>query len=411
MRDFDDQNTVVISGKLPENILYFARVLRGAGLKLGPASVVDAVGAVSVSGISTREDFYWVLHCVFVNRHEDHMVFDEAFKLFWRSRELVEKMLQMFSPIAAPNQQKEEKKAGQTRVSQSLFSNQENNRPPDQNEIEIDALMTASQKEILRKKDFEQMSASELQQARLAMERFVMPVKRVRTRRFEASNHIVRIDPRRTLSSSMRTGGELILPKFKKPKEVFPPIVILADISGSMASYSRMFIHFFHLLSEEHTRVHTFLFGTRLTNVTRQLKKKDPDEAFIETGNVVEDWSGGTRIGTTLNEFNHKWGRRVLGQGAIVLLITDGLERDEDDILEFEMARLHRSCKRLIWLNPLLRFDGFEAKAKGIKTMLKHVDEFRAVHSLEALSDLCLALSASKNPANDPRKWLNVVGN
>ena len=397
------------AGRLPDNILYFARTLRGAGMRVGPASVVDAVRAVSVAGITDRDDFYWILHSVFVNRHEDHAVFDEAFRLFWRSRELVEKMLQMFSPIAMDRQREEEKRAGQARVSQSLFSGQENQREVEKPQIEIDAMLTASGREVLRKKDFAQMTAEELAQARLAMAKLVLPVQPVRTRRYKAVNRPARIDARRTLSSSMKSGGDLVLPRFRKQRLVHPPIVVLADISGSMANYSRTFLHFIHALAESRQRVHTFLFGTRLTNVTRQLRNKDIDEALANCTDAVEDWSGGTRIGATLHEFNRKWSRRVLGQGAIVLLITDGLERDDDELLEHEIDRLHRSCRRLIWLNPLLRFDGFQARARGIRIMLPHVDEFRAVHSLDALADLCHALSAPMSVQHDPRRWLQAV--
>ena len=397
------------AGRLPDNILYFARTLRGAGMRVGPASVVDAVRAVSVAGITDRDDFYWILHSVFVNRHEDHAVFDEAFRLFWRSRELVEKMLQMFSPVAMDREREEEKRAGQARVSQSLFSGQENNREVEKPQVEIDAMLTASGREVLRKKDFAQMTAEELAQARIAMAKLVLPVQPVRTRRYKAVNRLARIDARRTLSSSMKSGGDLVLPRFRKQRLVHPPIVILADISGSMANYSRTFLHFIHALAESRQRVHTFLFGTRLTNVSRQLRNKDIDEALANCTGAVEDWSGGTRIGATLHEFNKKWSRRVLGQGAIVLLITDGLERDDDELLECEIDRLHRSCRRLIWLNPLLRFDGFQARARGIRTMLPHVDEFRAVHSLDALADLCHALSAPASAGNDPRRWLEAI--
>ena len=397
------------AGRLPDNILYFARTLRGAGMRVGPASVVDAVRAVSVAGITDRDDFYWILHSVFVNRHEDHAVFDEAFRLFWRPRELVEKMLQMFSPIAMDRQREEEKRAGQARVSQSLFSGQENQREVEKPQVEIDAMLTASGREVLRKKDFAQMTAEELAQARLAMAKLVLPVQPVRTRRYKAVNRPARIDARRTLSNSMKSGGDLVLPRFRKQRLVHPPIVVLADISGSMANYSRTFLHFIHALAESRQRVHTFLFGTRLTNVTRQLRNKDIDEALANCTDAVEDWSGGTRIGATLHEFNRKWSRRVLGQGAIVLLITDGLERDDDELLEHEIDRLHRSCRRLIWLNPLLRFDGFQARARGIRIMLPHVDEFRAVHSLDALADLCHALSAPMSVQHDPRRWLQAV--
>ena len=396
-------------GRLPENLIHFARTLRNAGMRVGPAAAIEAVRAVEAAGVSSRDDFYWTLHCVLVTRHEDDPVFAEAFRLFWRSRDLVEKMLQMFSPAARRDQEQAERRAGQSRVSQSLFSGQESRELPQRQRIEVDAQMTASGKEVLRAKDFAQMTATELAMARRAIADLALPFDEITMRRFEPVNRPAMIDPRRTLASSLKTGGDLVLPKFRRNRTMHPPLVVLADISGSMGQYSRIFLHFMHAVSEKRRRVHTFLFGTRLTNVTRQLRMKDPDEALAECSAAVEDWSGGTRIGTTLHEFNRKWSRRVLSQGATVLLVTDGLERDVDDILDLEMDRLHRSCRRLIWLNPLLRFDGFEARAHGIRTMLKHVDEFRPVHSLDALSDLCAALSAPAVRVHDPRNWLNLM--
>ncbi len=396
-------------GKLVENITYFARTLRDAGLRIGPASVVDCVRAVESAGITSRDDFYWTLHCMLVNRREDRVVFDEAFRLFWRSRELVEKMIQMFSPVASPREERKKPKAGEARVSQALFSGQEQTRELERPEIEIDASLTASEREILREKDFAQMSAAEISEARRQMQRMVLPENLIRTRRFKPVGHVASLDPRRMLAKSMRTGGDLVLPQFREIRQTEPPIVVLADISGSMSQYSRVFLHFFHALTENRRRVHTFLFGTRLTNVTRQLRSRDPDVALEACSQAVNDWSGGTRIGATLHEFNKLWSRRVLGQGAIVLLITDGLERDADEFLEPEIDRLHRSCRRLIWLNPLLRFDGFRAAARGIRTMLPHVDEFRPVHSLDALAGLCEALSGERDRMSDPRNWLAAV--
>jgi uncharacterized protein with von Willebrand factor type A (vWA) domain len=176
-----------------------------------------------------------------------------------------------------------------------------------------------------------------------------------------------------------------------------------------MSQYTRLFLHFLHGLTEQRRRVHTFLFGTRLTNVTRALTARDPDEALALCSESVEDWSGGTRIATSLREFNKRWARRVLTQGAIVLLITDGLERDPDASLAFELDRLHRSCRRLIWLNPLLRFEGFEAKAQGVRAMLPHVDEFRPIHNLESMAGLVEALSGEQSVHHDPRPWLQRV--
>ena len=393
-------------GKLAENILFFARTLRDAGMKLGPANVVDCVKAVKVGGISDRDDFYWTLHSVLVNRREDREVFDQAFRLFWRSRELVEKMLQMFSPQVTGDEKPQKPEAAESRVSQALFPDHEQQQEFEQPEIEVDAFLTASSQEVLREKDFAQMTANELRQAREAMSRMRLPINQVRTRRFMAVNRMAKIDPRRMLGQSMRTAGDIVLPQFREVRKVEPPVVILADISGSMSQYSRTFLHFFHALSENRRHVHTFLFGTQLTNITRQLRNKDPDLALQDCADAVDDWSGGTRIGATLHEFNRLWSRRVLGQGAVVLLITDGLEREEYGVLEHEMDRLHRSCRRLIWLNPLLRFEGFEAAARGIRAMLPHVDEFRPVHNLNALSGLCDSLSARFGAEHSPQNWL-----
>ena len=185
--------------------------------------------------------------------------------------------------------------------------------------------------------------------------------------------------------------------------------MVIADISGSMSQYTRIFLHFLHALTEQRRHVHTFLFGTRLTNVTRQMRHKDPDEALADCAGTVKDWSGGTRIGEALAEFNRGWSRRVLTQGATVILITDGLERESTDELSMQMERLHKSCRRLIWLNPLLRFDGFSARARGVVAMLPHVDEFRPVHSLEAMGALCEALSGEGRRETDPRRWLEAA--
>ncbi len=183
--------------------------------------------------------------------------------------------------------------------------------------------------------------------------------------------------------------------------------MVLADISGSMSHYTRIFLHFMHALMESRRQVHVFVFGTRLTNLTRQMRHRDPDAALANVSGAVKDWSGGTRIGEVLGDFNRRWSRRVLGQGASVILITDGLERSDIEGLGHEMERLHKSCRRLVWLNPLLRFDGFEPRARGVRAMLPHVDEFRPAHNLEALSDLVRSLSKGGAPGEtDPRRWL-----
>lgn len=395
-------------GRLADNIIFFARTLRKAGMRVGPAAVADAIEAVLAAGIEKRDDFYWTLHCVLVTRHEDHVIFDEAFRLYWRSRELVEKLLAMFSPIAPDMREKAKNRAAESRVSQALLEGHDKQQKPSEvPEIEIDARLTYSGKEILREKDFAQMSAAEIAQARRQIAMLRLSEDFVATRRFKSDRQGRRIDARRMLRGSLRSGGDLILPRYRTPRKLQPPLVILADISGSMSQYSRIFLHFLHAMTEKRRRVHAFVFGTRLTNLTRQMRHRDPDEMLAESAALVHDWAGGTRIGETLHRFNRDWSRRVLGQGAIVILITDGLERDDTGSLELEMERLHKSCRRLIWLNPLLRFDGFEARARGVRAMLPHVDEFRPVHSLNALSDLCEALGHSSSQRYNPRHWLD----
>lgn len=394
-------------GRLADNIVHFARVLRRVGLKPGPGAVADAIAAIDTIGIGSREEFHAALSAVLVKRHEDQPVFDEAFRLFWRSRDLVNKMIAMMSPVALDHSEREKAKAGASRVSDALFAERERQtRERDEPDIEIDARLTVSGSEVLRRTDFAQMSAGELAEARRVIERMEMPFDAVPMRRFRVSTRTRHVDPRAMMRAAMRTGGDLILPKYRERRCQAPPLVILADISGSMSQYTRIFLHFLHVLTERRRRVHTFVFGTRLTNVTRQMRNRDPDEAIGQCTEAVRDWSGGTRIGETLREFNHQWARRVLGQGAVVLLITDGLERDGAELLATETDRLHRSCRRLIWLNPLLRFEGFEARARGVRAMLPHVDELRAVHNLNALGDLAMALSGPVQRDADPRRFL-----
>lgn len=391
-------------GRFADNIVYFGRVLRRAGLKIGPGAIRDAIEAVTAIGIGSREEFYTALFCNFVKRHEDMAVFDEAFRIFWRPRDFEGKLIQMLSRMTPDIGNKDKPKAAAARVSESLYAERPE-RQQEREEIEIDSRFSVSEREVFRKTDFAQMSARELNEARQELSRLILPMDEVRTRRFRPSSGVARIDPRATLKAAMKTGGELILPKWRKPKTVHPPLVIIADISGSMSQYTRIFLHFMHVLTERRRRVHTFLFGTRLSNVTRAMRHRDPDEAIAICTAAVKDWSGGTRIGETLKEFNKLWARRVLAQGAMVLLITDGLERDDVDLLERETDRLHRSCRRLIWLNPLLRFDGFEARARGVRAMVPHVDELRAVHNLDAIGDLARALSGERARDADPRRF------
>lgn len=393
-----------MSGALPGQVVRFARALRRAGIPVGPAAVVDALRAVEIAGLDRRDDFYWALHAILVTRRDQHAVFDEVFRLFWRPP--LREQLPVRDADAAEGMRQQA--AAQRRAAEAVFEDLGKGELPPRPDIEIDARMSASENEALKRRDFAQMTAAEIAEAARQIERLVMPDERVATRRMQPSPPPGRIDARRTLRMSLRTGGDLILLRHRRRQRHRPPIVVLCDISGSMSAYTRVLLHFFHALGRER-KVTTFLFGTRLTNVTRHLRYRDIDEALSATSHAVADWSGGTRIAAAIDAFNRLWSRRVLGQGAVVLLITDGLEREGVEDLGPAMDRLHRSCRRLIWLNPLLGYEGFEAKASGIRAMLPHVDEVRTIHSLESVADLCRALAGEGCDAADPRRWLKAA--
>lgn len=378
------------AGCLSENILHFARVLRRAGLRVGPRQVLDAVEAVEAAGIGTREDFYWTLHATLVKRHDEDQIFRQAFHVFWRNPKLLDKMMSLMLPeIETPPGTTGEEPS--RRLAEALFG--EGSRSIEEEpDIEIDRSETFSKEELLRTRDFEKMSVAELAEAKSAIARLRLALDETRTRRTRPAVRGHLVDMRSTLRATLRSGGVIPL-KRRDYRRRRPPLVVLCDISGSMSVYARIFLHFLHALTNDRDRVHVFLFGTRLTNVTRELKHRDVDEALARVAARVEDWDGGTRIGETLRRFNVDWARRVLGQGATVLLVTDGLDRDAGEGLAPEVARLHRSARRVIWLNPLLRYERFEPKALGVKAILPHVDEFRPVHNIASLASLVEALS------------------
>ncbi|MBL6953881.1 MAG: VWA domain-containing protein [Alphaproteobacteria bacterium] len=379
--------------RLAENIMHFARVLRAAGLPLGPGKVLDGVRAVIAAGVGSREDFYWTLFAVFVNRQDQREIFDQAFHIFWRNPRILERMLHMLMPQVQVEMDESRNEALSRRVAEALAKGEgaDTMQEAAEEEVEFDAALTYSAREVLQGMDFESMSADEVAQARAIISRMRLPIMAVPTRRLAPDPHGRRVDMRASLRAALRSGGGGPL-RHRSPKHRHPPLVVLCDISGSMSRYSRMFLHFMHAITNDRDRVHTFVFGTRLTNITRHLRHRDVDVALAKVSEGVEDWSGGTRIGHCLHDFNANWSRRVLGQGAVVLMISDGLDRDAGEGIGGEIERLHKSCRRLIWLNPLLRYAGFEPKSKGIKALLPHVDDFRTVHNLASLGDLADAL-------------------
>ncbi|NKB49845.1 MAG: VWA domain-containing protein [Alphaproteobacteria bacterium] len=402
-------------GKIAANIMHFARVLRAAGLPVGPGKVLDGFRAVETVGLGNREDFYWTLHAVFVNRRDQREIFDQAFHIFWRNPQLLERMSALILPtLIDPDKPPEEAEEINRRLAEALKGDQpdegdDGGGEEEDPEVTVDAVMTWSAREVLQDMDFEKMSGEELDQAKRAIARMRLPIMEVPTRRFRRDAAGARIDMRATLRSALRSGGGSIPLQYRKRRRRHPPLVVLCDISGSMSRYSRMILHFMHAITNDRDRVHTFLFGTRLTNVTRYLRYKDVDDALDRVADAVDDWSGGTRIGHSLHDFNLKWSRRALSQGAVVLLITDGLDRDAAEGLEDEIVRLHKSCRRLIWLNPLLRYDRYEPKSLGARALLPHVDDFRSVHNLQSLSQLAEALTRPSTDDTMIRRMLEAA--
>ena len=397
-----------LSGRLPENVMHFARLLRAAGMRVGSDRVIDCVRALEIAGAHQfplrREDWYWTMSAVLLSRQEQRPIFDQAFRLFWRDPKLVERMMSLLLPKAHGLAPKPEQQQSQ-RLTDALFSQKEE-EPRESEKLELEARLTFSSREVLSRMDFDTMSAAELVEAKKMLAELRLPLPLIRTRRYRPHPSGRRIDMRKTLRESLREGGDIIPLVRAAPTQLHPPLVVLCDISGSMNPYSRMFLHFLHAITNDRDRVAVFVFGTRLTNITRQLRHRDVDVAMAKVAEAIKDWSGGTRIGHSLREFNFKWGRRVLGQNACVLLVSDGLDREAGEGLGEEMERLAKSCQRLIWLNPLLRYDKFEARPAGVRAMLPHVDLFLPVHNLKSLVDLAKTLSASTTgPAKENFQW------
>ncbi|WP_300031106.1 VWA domain-containing protein [uncultured Roseobacter sp.] len=407
--------------KLAGNIVHFARALRKAGLPVGTGRTIDAIHAVEAAGFTDKRDFYWTLHACFVNRPEHRRVFAQVFRLYWRDPRYLEHMMSMMLPAVRGVQEDRGAQAAEKRAAEALLDGAEAPDMPerpesdaeDEIEIVVDASQTMSAEERLRSLDFEQMSTAEVAQAKRMLARLTLPVEPIRSRRMQASLRGRRIDAARTLRQSMRQGGELHSIALRTQRPRWPNLVVLCDISGSMSQYSRIVLHFLHTVSNAKgagwAKVHAFTFGTRLTNITRHLATRDVDAALAAAGAEAQDWEGGTRIGECLATFNRDWSRRVMGQGAVVLIITDGLDRDDPDELARQMERLSLSSRRLIWLNPLLRWEGFAPKAQGIAAMLPHVHSFRAGHSIESLETLAEVISRPDD-VGEKTRLMRMIG-
>lgn len=400
-----------LPGRLSENVVHFARVLRAAGVPVGTDRILLALQALKVAGIASRADFHAVLAACLIDRAQHRLLFEQAFHIFWKDPDLLGQMLRLLLP------QVSQKKGGappgppeNRRLGEALAPKVERPRPPQDSErIEIDAQLSWTDREQLRKADFDTMSTAEWAAARRMLATIAPFFERLATRRHAPASRGSRLDLRAALREAARRGGDIAELPRRQQRRRTEPLVVIVDISGSMSRYSRMFLHFLHALAGSQQaanyRVHAFVFGTRLTNITRQLRHRDPDEAVADVVRAVEDWSGGTRIAACLHEFNRHWGRRVLSGSPTVLLVTDGLEHASIDELGREAERLAKSCRRLVWLNPLLRYEGFQPKARGVRALLAHVSSFLPVHNIESLERLAQTLAGAGDRRRETAKW------
>jgi uncharacterized protein with von Willebrand factor type A (vWA) domain len=409
-----------------ERLLYrlteFSRLLWEAGLNIGPRKLLDLAETLDAIDLTNKEDFYHTLKCCLLSRHEQEPVFDQLFHYYWFIRD-------------NPNQKNNDKKGAARREERPM------RLPPSERKRLAEHLNTQEQRkdlrtemrdterrsrkdayddeddndtgkpegaaysaiERLRKKDFENYSWEEVQEAKRLMAEMRWNLGMRPTRRKTPARAGSYPDMRRMVRRNLKYGAEMIELTWRKIKRKPRPLVIICDISGSMSLYSRLLLHFIHTISNGLMNVEAFVFGTRLTRITRQLKRRDVDDAVRDVSKTVQDWSGGTRIGDAIHYFNHKWARRVLGRGAVVLVISDGWDRGEAGVLETEMDRLQHSCHRLIWLNPLLGSPDYRPLTIGMKTALPFIDNFLPAHNLDSLISLgnILASIDDSRPARD----------
>lgn len=373
-----------------DHVVGFGRMLRRLGFDIGPAHMLIALEAVKTVGVSRKDDVYFALRASLVHRKEELELFDQAFHLFWKApSRLPEVMKWLLQNTHIP---KNTQSKGFHRVQEALQERAKSKHQPSEAEsekkVEIDDVVTYSATELLRQKDFSAFTNEEIAAARRYMQRFRWPLPPYKTRRLSTNDAGKLLDVRRTTQSSMRHAGELVHLHTKGRKHKSRPIVLLCDISGSMERYARMLLHFMYVLTEDRRRVESFVFGTRLTRITRHLMDRDIDAAVTNVSKEVLDWAGGTKIGECIKDFNYNWLRRVLRSSSIVLIISDGWDRGETATLSKEMDRLRRSCHQLIWLNPLMGYEGYEPLTQGMQAALPYVDQLLPVHNLVSLEQL-----------------------
>jgi uncharacterized protein with von Willebrand factor type A (vWA) domain len=394
-------------GNLLHNLILFGRLLRALGLDINPGRMIDLVQALDFVEIGRKADFFYTARSLLVHDQDDLPLFDQAFDLFWRRPRGEGVNFGELLELRPPGGEDQE-----PITTPPILDAEETAVSGDEDEAEelreiIEITRTYSSRELLRTKDFSELTQTEMQAIKQMMSQMVWQLGLRRTRRRRPGDGRS-YDLRRSLRKNLRYGGEVLEWPRRQYKFKPRPLVVIADISGSMEQYTRMLLHFIYTLVEGLDQsVESFVFSTRLTRITRQLRGRDVDRALQEVGQHVHDWAGGTRIGESLKMFNFEWGRRVLGRGAVVLMISDGWDRGDPELLRQEVARLKRSCYRLIWLNPLLGSENYEPLTRGIQAALPVIDDFLPVHNLASLEDLAahlMQLTEGKRPSRRPQQ-------
>lgn len=373
--------------KLLENFLRFIRLLRKSGIKVGSQSSIDALNSIKTLNIGNRNEFYWALHSNLINKKEDTEIFDQCFYLFWQNPKILQQMFNLLLPQIGTQKAPANNKKQLKRISDNFQKKNKNIENDKKDEIVFDAQMSWSNKSALNSKDFEMMSLDEIHQAEKEIKKILIRTKTQISRRWERKEKSSKIYTKYTIKKSVRNNGIIQL-AFKEKIKKFKPLVILIDISGSMESYSRVMLFLSHILIQEFKNVEIFTFGTKLTRITQFLKNKDVDFSLDKVGKSVNDWAAGTKITSSIKDFNLNWSRRILTQNQKLLLITDGLEREDKKNLDFEFERLSLFSQNIIWLNPLLRYKKFEPKVESIKTILKYVDKHVPIHNVNSVQKL-----------------------
>lgn len=385
-----------IQSHLEDSITAFGRFLRQAGFDIGTGEIMNAIHAVETVGVSRKDDFQSALRSTLITTHKDMNLFNEAFELYWRNPDKIENVADILRKLYESRLAQAEIEQMTKQKPKTLTKMASLRKRDERDDGHLDAdfeLLMYSRDEILRQKDFANFNDDEIKDAKVILDRFVWDFGRRFNRRMKSGKNPHRLDFKRTHRKNMFPDQDFIRLMWAEKKTKPRPIVMLCDVSASMESYTKMLLHFMHTFSGLSRRVESFIFGTQLTRITKYFKDRNVDTAIRELSRNVEDWSGGTRIGEAIEAFNFHWARRVLGQGAVVIVISDGWDMGKTDLLSCEMDRLQKSCFRLIWLNPNLGFEGYQPITQGIQAILPRVDEFLPVHNINSLMDLGMVLA------------------